>query len=248
MGKTYKSAADFAPAIAAEPALACIASGVADVTPWSGYAAGLMAADGLVARGKASAKLARRHHRAVKAMRKLAKLALGAEAVTPPGVLAEHAAKAATGKAEKQARKEARKAARKAERAGAKAKGASEEGSNAERKAKPGKGAKKAKAAAAPEAAADTGKPASLDAPRAGIADDLKQIAGIGPKIEAALNAIGIFHFDQIAVWAEAECAWIDTRFGFKGRVAREGWVAQADALAAGGAEEYQRRFGKLPR
>ena len=78
-------------------------------------------------------------------------------------------------------------------------------------------------------------RPQRLDGPRAGRADDLKLIKGIGPKLEDLCHALGFYHFDQIAAWTPAEVAWVDDNLeGFKGRVSRDGWVAQARALAAG--------------
>lgn len=54
--------------------------------------------------------------------------------------------------------------------------------------------------------ASDAGqKPLTLDVARDGGADDLKLIKGVGPKLEGVLNGIGVFHFDQIAAWTEAE-------------------------------------------
>ncbi|WP_181892936.1 NADH-quinone oxidoreductase subunit NuoE [Falsiruegeria mediterranea] len=100
--------------------------------------------------------------------------------------------------------------------------------------------------AAAPEvqAEAEAGdKPATLDAARDGKADDLKMIKGVGPKLEGALNGIGIFHYDQIAAWTEAEVAWADQNLvGFKGRVSRDDWVAQAKLLATGEETEFAKR------
>jgi NADH-quinone oxidoreductase subunit E len=79
-------------------------------------------------------------------------------------------------------------------------------------------------------------KPAGLSAPKGGKADDLKVILGIGPKLEALCHKLGFFHFDQIANWTEGEIAWVDENLeGFKGRVTRDKWVAQAKILAAGG-------------
>lgn len=75
-------------------------------------------------------------------------------------------------------------------------------------------------------------KPATLAAPRQGGKDDLKQIKGIGPKIEGMLNGLGIYHFDQIAAWTRKETAWVDDRLSFRGRIDRENWVSQAKALA----------------
>ncbi len=91
-------------------------------------------------------------------------------------------------------------------------------------------------------------RPVGLAAPREGHADDLKSITGVGPKIEMVLNDLGIFHFDQIAAWSPAEVAWVDDYLKFRGRIARDNWIAQADALATGGREEYLKRFGKEPR
>ncbi|EPX76230.1 NADH-ubiquinone oxidoreductase chain E [Salipiger mucosus DSM 16094] len=73
-----------------------------------------------------------------------------------------------------------------------------------------------------------------MQAPRAGGADDLKQISGIGPKLEETLNAHGYYHFDQIAAWTPAEVAWVDATLpGVGGRAGRDNWVAQARAQAA---------------
>lgn len=78
--------------------------------------------------------------------------------------------------------------------------------------------------------------------------DDLKLISGIGPKIEGILHSLGIFSFAQIAAWNQGERDWVDRYLNFKGRIDRDAWVKQADALARGGVEEYVRVFGKDPR
>ncbi len=62
--------------------------------------------------------------------------------------------------------------------------------------------------------------------------DDLKRISGVGPKLEGVLNGLGIYKFDQIAKWKKAECDWVDGYLNFKGRIARDNWVAQAKKLA----------------
>ncbi len=77
-------------------------------------------------------------------------------------------------------------------------------------------------------------RPAGLEGPRGGKADDLKLIKGIGPVGEDALHAIGIYHFDQIAAWNEAEAAWVGSFLSFPGRIERDDWIAQAKALAEG--------------
>ena len=63
--------------------------------------------------------------------------------------------------------------------------------------------------------------------------DDLRQISGIGPKIEGLLHEMGIWRYEQIAAFTSAEVAWVDDRLRFKGRIAREDWIGQARALAA---------------
>ncbi|QYK39887.1 MAG: NADH:ubiquinone oxidoreductase [Paracoccaceae bacterium] len=79
-------------------------------------------------------------------------------------------------------------------------------------------------------------RPQGLSAARGGQADDLKLIKGIGPKLELLCHSLGYYHFDQIAAWTPAEIAWVDDNLeGFKGRVTRDDWVAQARVLAAGG-------------
>jgi predicted flap endonuclease-1-like 5' DNA nuclease len=104
------------------------------------------------------------------------------------------------------------------------------------------KAAPKAKADPAP--ASDGGvKPKALKTARKGVADDLKVIEGIGPALERVLNENGIFHIDQIAAWGAAEVEWMDGNLkGFKGRVTRDKWVAQAKLIGEVGIEEFLRR------
>jgi NADH-quinone oxidoreductase subunit E len=92
----------------------------------------------------------------------------------------------------------------------------------------------------------DFKRPAAMAKPEA--LDDLKLISGVGPKIEGILHGLGIYTFAQVASWAASEVAWVDDYLNFKGRITRDNWIAQADALAAGGRDEYVKRFGKEPR
>ena len=86
-------------------------------------------------------------------------------------------------------------------------------------------------------------KPAMLSVARDGQEDDLKMIKGIGPKLEQLCNSLGFYHFDQIAAWSAQEVAWVDANLeGFKGRVSRDQWVAQAKILASGGDTEFASR------
>ncbi|MGB3243602.1 MAG: endonuclease [Sulfitobacter sp.] len=99
------------------------------------------------------------------------------------------------------------------------------------------------KAKRAPVAA--DGKPETLTAPRAGGADDLKLISGVGPKLEGTLNEMGFWHFDQIAGWRKKEIEWVDSRLKFKGRILRDNWMAQAKILAKGGETEFSKKKKK---
>ena len=98
---------------------------------------------------------------------------------------------------------------------------------------------------AAPVAAAPVASdgPARLSGPRGGTADDLKEIEGIGPAMEKLVNEMGFYHFDQIAGWSEADVAWVDANLkGFKGRVTRDKWVAQAKIIVTEGLAAFRER------
>ncbi|PHQ99132.1 MAG: NADH-quinone oxidoreductase subunit NuoE [Marinosulfonomonas sp.] len=106
----------------------------------------------------------------------------------------------------------------------------------------------KAKAVVKPKVkpVAKDGKPEMLTSARAGGADDLKQIKGVGPKMEAMLNKMGFYHFDQVAGWRAKEVQWVDDNLeGFKGRVSRDEWVKQAKVLAKGGITEFSKKVKK---
>jgi branched-chain amino acid transport system ATP-binding protein len=63
-------------------------------------------------------------------------------------------------------------------------------------------------------------------------ADDLTRIKGIGKVNNAKLAAHGIRTFAQIAAWTAADIRAAEAYLEFDGRIAREGWVRQAKALA----------------
>jgi NADH-quinone oxidoreductase subunit E len=66
-------------------------------------------------------------------------------------------------------------------------------------------------------------------------ADKLQKDQGHRPCVnEGKLQALGIFHFDQIAAWTREEIRWVGTYLSFPGRIDREEWTVQAKALAAG--------------
>ncbi|VDC31708.1 NADH-quinone oxidoreductase subunit E [Pseudogemmobacter humi] len=86
-------------------------------------------------------------------------------------------------------------------------------------------------------------QPAGLSAPKGGQADDLKEIEGIGPALERLCHELGFYHFDQIAAWGEEEIAWMDQNLkGFRGRVSRDKWVAQAKIIVSEGLSAFRER------
>lgn len=104
------------------------------------------------------------------------------------------------------------------------------------------KSAAKPKAAAKPKVAKPAG-PERLKAARKGKADDLKEIEGIGPAMEKLVNGMGFYHFDQIASWSDADVALVDSEMKtFKGRIARDKWVAQAKIIVTEGLEAFRER------
>lgn len=112
------------------------------------------------------------------------------------------------------------------------------------------KGAATSSARPAKSAGAKTDQqPATLKKPRAGGADNLTRIKGIGPLIEKKLNGLGIWHFDQIAAWKKKDVDWFGSQLSFQKRIGREEWVKQARILARGGATDFAKRVdsGKVP-
>lgn len=88
-------------------------------------------------------------------------------------------------------------------------------------------------------------KPAPTPAPAA-TADDLARIKGVGPKLVALLGELGVTSYAQIAAWSDADVERIDAQLGrFKGRIARDQWIAQAKLLSAGDEAAFSDQFGK---
>jgi large subunit ribosomal protein L21 len=92
-----------------------------------------------------------------------------------------------------------------------------------------------AKATEAKPAAAKVteAKPAAPKAGKAAAGGDLKKLSGVGPALEKKLIAAGVTSLKQVAAWTEADVTKIDEELSFKGRIEREGWIAQAKELTA---------------
>ncbi|MBX2846802.1 MAG: hypothetical protein KTR16_00665 [Acidiferrobacterales bacterium] len=66
-----------------------------------------------------------------------------------------------------------------------------------------------------------------------GKPDDLKEISGVGPKLEKMLHGIGVYYFWQVADWKKSDVKEADDLLdAFKGRIERDEWVKQAKKLA----------------
>lgn len=77
--------------------------------------------------------------------------------------------------------------------------------------------------------------------------DDLCQLKGVGPKFAEALHAIGFYRYEQIGSLTPTEIERIDGKLGaFRGRLARDRIVEQADYLSRGDVDGFEQRFGKL--
>ncbi|HEY8194583.1 MAG TPA: NADH-quinone oxidoreductase subunit NuoE [Hyphomicrobium sp.] len=90
-------------------------------------------------------------------------------------------------------------------------------------------------------------KPELLKEPRGGKGDDLSLIWGVADKMVEKLNAIGVWHFDQIGKWTPEDIQWFESQLeGFKGRVTRDKWIEQAQKLASGWRPEH--KAGERPK
>ncbi|HEY5458161.1 MAG TPA: hypothetical protein VIJ81_01670 [Sphingomicrobium sp.] len=80
-----------------------------------------------------------------------------------------------------------------------------------------------------------------------GPADELMKLKGVGPKFAEMLNQRGITTFEQIANLSPGQVEALDESLGaFRGRLARDRVVEQADYLTRGDIEGYRAKFGSL--
>ena len=56
----------------------------------------------------------------------------------------------------------------------------------------------------------------------------------LGPKLEEAMNKLGVYQFAQVASWTNDEIMWIDDSLSVKGRIERDDWVGQVSELIKG--------------
>ena len=88
---------------------------------------------------------------------------------------------------------------------------------------------------------------ATLAAASGGPPDDLQRLKGVGPRLAALLNERGIARYEQLAGLSDTELDLVDSSLGsFEGRLRRDRVREQADYLARGDTDAYEREFGKL--
>jgi predicted flap endonuclease-1-like 5' DNA nuclease len=88
-------------------------------------------------------------------------------------------------------------------------------------------------AAFPPPQVVETAPPVEIPPAGEAVADDFTRLAGIGPRIAAALIEKGVTRFAQIAAWSAEDLAAFDKELNLRGRGLRADWVGQAKALAA---------------
>ena len=90
-------------------------------------------------------------------------------------------------------------------------------------------------------------RPCGALSDKAGHADNLQQLKGVGPRFVARLHELGVIRFEQLANFSETELAHLDERLGpFRGRLASDRVSEQARYLASGDLDGFEEKFGKL--
>ena len=76
--------------------------------------------------------------------------------------------------------------------------------------------------------------PALLYAEPPAKIDDLKVLKGVGPSLETQLHDLGIYTFEQLAGFDDAQLEWLDENLRtVKGRCIRDDWAGQAKSFLA---------------
>lgn len=86
-----------------------------------------------------------------------------------------------------------------------------------------------------------------LSAPRGGRGDDLTRIYGVDAETAGKLNALGLYHYDQIASLTPGQRRWLFRNLGYSGRFPSWWWRWRYDAeqLASGKAEPGAAKKGR---
>lgn len=79
---------------------------------------------------------------------------------------------------------------------------------------------------------ADNGVAALLYSEPPAEIDDLKALKGVGPSLEAQLNNLGVYKFEQLANFDRDQLEWLDENLNtVKGRCIRDDWSGQAKSM-----------------
>jgi large subunit ribosomal protein L19 len=66
-----------------------------------------------------------------------------------------------------------------------------------------------------------------------GEADDLTKIKGVTADLAGQLNGLGVIRYDQVANFSDDDIANVDETLSLDGRIEKDDWVRQAQALVA---------------
>jgi large subunit ribosomal protein L19 len=66
-----------------------------------------------------------------------------------------------------------------------------------------------------------------------GEANDLTRIKGVTAELAGQLNGLGVIRFDQVANFSDDDIANVDETLALAGRIEKDDWVGQAQALVA---------------
>ena len=79
--------------------------------------------------------------------------------------------------------------------------------------------------------------------------DDLKVVSGIGPQMEKLLNSFDIISWEQLAALTDEEVTVVDAALeDFPGRITRDEWVEQAQAIMEAGHKPIAREPKPRPK
>jgi large subunit ribosomal protein L19 len=66
-----------------------------------------------------------------------------------------------------------------------------------------------------------------------GETDDLTKLKGVSGELAGRLNGLGVIKFEQIANFSDDDIANVDESLALEGRIEKDDWVGQAQALMA---------------
>lgn len=66
-----------------------------------------------------------------------------------------------------------------------------------------------------------------------GETDDLTKLKGVSAELAGRLNGLGVIKFEQIANFSDDDIANVDESLSLEGRIEKDDWVGQAQALMA---------------